>query len=113
MEAKEIYLKIKREITKGLYAYNDQIAAISKWIESEFDYRPEKQNERLLKAKVTYVSQQGVVEIKNFKGLEDLLKWREKLDEKIIIDGVDFLLPCEDKGENFDFLIEVYDDYRE
>jgi hypothetical protein len=37
MEAKEIYLKIKREITKGLYAYDDQIAAIAKWVESEFE----------------------------------------------------------------------------
>lgn len=34
MEAKEIYLKIKREITNGLYAYDDQIAAIAKWVES-------------------------------------------------------------------------------
>ena len=33
----EIYLKIKREITKGLYAYDDQIAAISKWIAAEFE----------------------------------------------------------------------------
>lgn len=45
MEAKEIYLKIKREITKGLYAYDDQIAAIAKWVESEF--KPKKQGEKL------------------------------------------------------------------
>lgn len=45
MEAKEIYLKIKREITKGLYAYDDQIAAIAKWVESEFE--PKKQGKKL------------------------------------------------------------------
>lgn len=45
MEAKEIYLKIKREITKGLYAYDDQIVAIAKWVESEFE--PKKQGEKL------------------------------------------------------------------
>lgn len=45
MEAKEIYLKIKREITKGLYAYDDQIAAIAKWVESEFEEK--KQGEKL------------------------------------------------------------------
>lgn len=45
MEAKEIYLKIKRDITKGLYVYDDQIAAIAKWIESEFE--PKKQGEKL------------------------------------------------------------------
>ena len=37
MEAKEIYLKIKREITKGLNAYDDQIAAIAIWVASEFE----------------------------------------------------------------------------
>lgn len=45
MKAKEIYLKIKREITKGLYAYDDQIAAIAKWVESEFE--PKRQGEKL------------------------------------------------------------------
>jgi hypothetical protein len=45
MEAKEIYLKIKREITKGLYAYDDQIAAIAKWVESEFEVK--KKGEKL------------------------------------------------------------------
>ena len=44
MEAKEIYLKIKREITKGLYAYDDQIVAIAKWVESEFE--PKKTREK-------------------------------------------------------------------
>lgn len=28
----EIYLKIKNDITKNIYEYDDQIAAISKWI---------------------------------------------------------------------------------
>ncbi|MGE4412912.1 MAG: hypothetical protein AB7E45_04350 [Candidatus Caldatribacteriota bacterium] len=42
MEVKEIYLKIKREITKGLYAYDDQIVAIAKWIESEFEPKKQK-----------------------------------------------------------------------
>lgn len=37
MDAKEIYLKIKRDITKGLYTYDDQVAAIAKWIESDFE----------------------------------------------------------------------------
>jgi hypothetical protein len=45
MEAKEIYLKIKREITKGLYAYDDQIVAIAEWVESEFE--PKKQGGKL------------------------------------------------------------------
>lgn len=45
MNTKEIYLKIKREITKGLYAYDDQIAAIAKWVESEFE--PKNKGEKL------------------------------------------------------------------
>jgi len=45
MDAKEIYLKIKGEITKGLYAYDDQIAAIAKWVECEFEEK--KKGEKL------------------------------------------------------------------
>ncbi len=37
MEAKDMYLKIKKEITKGIYNYDDQIVAIANWIESEFE----------------------------------------------------------------------------
>ena len=37
MEAKEIYTVIKNDITKGIFNYDEQIVAISKWVESEFD----------------------------------------------------------------------------
>lgn len=47
MKVKEIYLKIKKEITKGMYNYDDQITAISKWIESEFE--PKNKNIKLSK----------------------------------------------------------------
>ena len=45
MTAKEIYLTIKKDVTKGLYAYDDQIAAIAKWVESEFE--PKQQGQSL------------------------------------------------------------------
>lgn len=34
MKAEEIYNKIKNEITKDIYNYDDQIVVISKWVES-------------------------------------------------------------------------------
>lgn len=39
MKAEDIYYKM-RAIADVHYAYTDQLEAIAKWIESEFDYRP-------------------------------------------------------------------------
>lgn len=44
----------------------------------------------------------------NFNTLEELLCWREKLNENIII-GTAFL----DDDDSFDVYIEIYDYYRE
>lgn len=41
MKARDIYLKI-RTIADPYHAYADQMVAIAKWIESEFDYNPQK-----------------------------------------------------------------------
>lgn len=39
MEAKDIY-DTMRVITEPIHAYSDQMVAIAKWIEAEFDYNP-------------------------------------------------------------------------
>jgi len=49
-QEKEIYLKIKGEITKGLYAHDDQIAAIAKWVECEFEEKKKKEKLPIHKA---------------------------------------------------------------
>jgi len=60
MTRKDIYIKIKGEITKGIYSHDDQILAISKWIEAEFDKEKTKRNKLhktigdLMKEKVQY-----------------------------------------------------------
>jgi hypothetical protein len=41
MKTKDIYYKM-RAIAEPYHEYADQIAAIAKWIESEFDYNPQK-----------------------------------------------------------------------
>jgi hypothetical protein len=73
MQAKTIYLKIKREITRGLYAYDDQIAAIAKWVESEFE---EKKQGQILP-------------------IDNVSKQRE-----LLIDFLDYVLMCQDEGAN-------------
>lgn len=41
MKAQDIYHKIK-EVADPYHAYTDQMVAISKWVESDFDYNPHK-----------------------------------------------------------------------
>lgn len=41
MKAQDIYHKIKA-IAEDYHAYTDQLVAIAKWIEAEFDYNPQK-----------------------------------------------------------------------
>lgn len=41
-EARKIY-NIMKAIAEPIHAYNDQMVAIAKWIESEFEYKPQKQ----------------------------------------------------------------------
>lgn len=56
MKAIEIYYKI-RAIVEPHYSYSDQMMAIAKWIESEFEYKPYKSktdvNSNLFKACLT------------------------------------------------------------
>ena len=40
MEARDIYHKM-RAIAEPIHAYTDQMVAIAKWIEAEFDYNPQ------------------------------------------------------------------------
>ena len=42
MEAREIYHVLK-SIIEPIHAHNDQMVAIAKWIEAEFEYKPHKQ----------------------------------------------------------------------
>lgn len=37
MKAEEIYHKIKNEVVKDIFNYDEQIVAIAKFIESEFE----------------------------------------------------------------------------
>lgn len=39
MKAKEIYTVISRKIIEGIWKHDDQMIAISKWVESEFEPR--------------------------------------------------------------------------
>lgn len=41
MKAQDIYHKM-RAIAEDYHAYTDQLTAIAKWIEAEFDYNPQK-----------------------------------------------------------------------
>jgi hypothetical protein len=41
MKAKEIY-HVLQSIVAPIHAHQDQMVAIAKWIESEFEYKPEK-----------------------------------------------------------------------
>jgi hypothetical protein len=41
MKAQDIYHKM-RAIAEDYHAYTDQLIAIAKWIEAEFDYNPQK-----------------------------------------------------------------------
>ena len=41
MKAQDIYHKM-RAITEDYHAYTDQLTAIAMWIESEFEYKPQK-----------------------------------------------------------------------
>lgn len=41
MKAQDIYHRM-RAIAENYHAYTDQLAAIAKWIEAEFDYNPQK-----------------------------------------------------------------------
>ena len=41
MEARSIYYTM-RGIAEPIHGYADQIAAIAKWVESEFNYNPQK-----------------------------------------------------------------------
>ena len=42
MEAREIY-HVLQSIIEPIHAHDDQIVAIAKWIEAEFEYKPQKQ----------------------------------------------------------------------
>lgn len=42
MEAREIYHVLK-SIVEPIHTHSDQMVAIAKWIEAEFDYKPQKQ----------------------------------------------------------------------
>ena len=42
MEAREIYHVLK-SIVEPIHAHNDQMVVIAKWIEAEFEYKPQKQ----------------------------------------------------------------------
>ena len=42
MTQEEIYKTIRNEVTKDIYNYEDQIMAISAWIESEFEKKSKK-----------------------------------------------------------------------
>lgn len=42
MEAREIYHVLK-SIVEPIHAHSDQVVAIAKWIEAEFEYKPQKQ----------------------------------------------------------------------
>lgn len=60
MTRKDIYIKIKGEITKGIYSHDDQMSAISTWVECEFEKEKAKRNNLhktigdLMKEKVQY-----------------------------------------------------------
>lgn len=41
MDARNIYHKI-RAIAEPIHAWEDQMIAVAKWIESEFEYKPDK-----------------------------------------------------------------------
>lgn len=41
MKAREIYHAL-RSIVEPIHAHDDQLVAITMWIESEFDYKPDK-----------------------------------------------------------------------
>lgn len=41
MKAQEIYHNM-RAIAEPIHAYSDQMVAIAKWIEAEFEYKPQK-----------------------------------------------------------------------
>lgn len=47
MEAREIYHVLKA-IVEPIHAHNDQMVAISKWIEAEFEHKRKKQRELLV-----------------------------------------------------------------
>lgn len=102
MEAKEIYLNIKREVTKGLYVYDDQIAAIAKWVESEFE--PKKQGEKL---PIHNVSDSDYQEVKTDNSDDNFILKLDYQGVKLLKQALSRTMA---KGEVLDFSMKLEDD---